>query len=77
MILADAVLGIECGSGLSSLAARRLGRDAFSIDFDPQSVRVASPEKDLRPLSRSPIHLSATVGGSHGCDEFVFRRSYH
>src|SRR5438876_354324 len=31
-------LDIGCGSGLFSLAARRLGATVFSFDFDPQSV---------------------------------------
>ena len=31
-------LDIGCGSGLSSLAAHRLGAEVFSFDFDPDSV---------------------------------------
>ena len=31
-------LDIGCGSGLSSLAARRLGAKVLSFDYDPQSV---------------------------------------
>ncbi len=31
-------LDIGCGSGLFSLAARRLGASVFSFDFDPESV---------------------------------------
>jgi 2-polyprenyl-3-methyl-5-hydroxy-6-metoxy-1,4-benzoquinol methylase len=34
-------LDIGCGSGLFSLAARRLGAEVFSFDFDPQSVACA------------------------------------
>ena len=31
-------LDVGCGSGLFSLAARRLGADVYSFDFDPNSV---------------------------------------
>src|SRR5947209_7772779 len=31
-------LDIGCGSGLFSLAARRLGAEVYSFDFDPESV---------------------------------------
>lgn len=34
-------LDIGCGSGLFSLAARRLGAQVHSFDYDPQSVRCA------------------------------------
>src|SRR3954470_22544117 len=34
-------LDIGCGSGLFSLAARRLGATVHSMDFDPSSVRCA------------------------------------
>jgi len=34
-------LDVGCGSGLFSLAARRLGARVFSFDFDPQSVACA------------------------------------
>ena len=34
-------LDIGCGSGLSSLAARRLGASVYSFDFDAQSVACA------------------------------------
>ena len=34
-------LDIGCGSGLFSLAARRLGAAVFSFDFDPESVACA------------------------------------
>jgi SAM-dependent methyltransferase len=34
-------LDIGCGSGLFSLAARRLGAEVHSFDFDPQSVACA------------------------------------
>src|ERR1700685_2678380 len=35
-------LDLGCGSGLFSLAARRLGARVFSLDFDPHSVACAS-----------------------------------
>lgn len=38
-------LDIGCGSGLFSLAARRLGAAVHSFDFDPQSVACASELK--------------------------------
>lgn len=38
-------LDIGCGSGLFSLAARRLGATVQSFDFDPQSVACASELK--------------------------------
>jgi 2-polyprenyl-6-hydroxyphenyl methylase/3-demethylubiquinone-9 3-methyltransferase len=38
-------LDIGCGSGLFSLAARRLGADVYSFDFDPMSVRCAEELK--------------------------------
>ena len=34
-------LDIGCGSGLFSLAARRLGATVYSFDYDPQSVACA------------------------------------
>ena len=34
-------LDIGCGSGLFSLAARRLGASVYSFDYDPQSVECA------------------------------------
>jgi 2-polyprenyl-3-methyl-5-hydroxy-6-metoxy-1,4-benzoquinol methylase len=36
-----AFLDVGCGSGLFSLAARRLGARVFSFDYDPQSVACA------------------------------------
>jgi 2-polyprenyl-6-hydroxyphenyl methylase/3-demethylubiquinone-9 3-methyltransferase len=39
-------LDIGCGSGLFSLAARRLGARVFSFDYDPQSVACAFQVKD-------------------------------
>ena len=39
-------LDIGCGSGLSSLVARRLGADVFSFDYDPQSVATTRALKD-------------------------------
>lgn len=38
-------LDIGCGSGLFSLAARRLGASVFSFDFDPESVACAEELK--------------------------------
>jgi 2-polyprenyl-6-hydroxyphenyl methylase/3-demethylubiquinone-9 3-methyltransferase len=38
-------LDIGCGSGLFSLAARRLGASVYSFDFDPQSVACAAELK--------------------------------
>lgn len=38
-------LDIGCGSGLFSLAARRLGAEVFSFDYDPQSVACAESLK--------------------------------
>ena len=35
-------LDVGCGSGLFSLAARRLGAEVHSFDYDPQSVACAS-----------------------------------
>ena len=37
-LLGKSFLDIGCGSGLFSLAARRLGARVHSLDFDPQSV---------------------------------------
>jgi 2-polyprenyl-3-methyl-5-hydroxy-6-metoxy-1,4-benzoquinol methylase len=43
MLSVDSLAGLRfldagCGSGLSSLAAKRLGATVYSFDFDPQSV---------------------------------------
>jgi 2-polyprenyl-6-hydroxyphenyl methylase/3-demethylubiquinone-9 3-methyltransferase len=38
-------LDIGCGSGLFSLAARRLGASVFAFDYDPQSVACAEELK--------------------------------
>lgn len=40
-------LDIGCGSGLFSLAARRMGAEVHSFDFDPQSVSCARELKRL------------------------------
>jgi 2-polyprenyl-3-methyl-5-hydroxy-6-metoxy-1,4-benzoquinol methylase len=40
-------LDIGSGSGLFSLAARRLGADVVSFDYDPESVRCAEDMRDL------------------------------
>ncbi len=37
-LVGKSFLDLGCGSGLSSLAAYRLGADVVSIDYDPQSV---------------------------------------
>jgi 2-polyprenyl-3-methyl-5-hydroxy-6-metoxy-1,4-benzoquinol methylase len=42
----ESFLDIGCGSGLFSLAARRLGARVHSFDFDPQSVACARELKD-------------------------------
>src|SRR5262245_56288943 len=39
-------LDVGCGSGLFSLAARRLGAQVLSFDFDPQSVACAQTLRD-------------------------------
>jgi 2-polyprenyl-3-methyl-5-hydroxy-6-metoxy-1,4-benzoquinol methylase len=39
-------LDVGCGSGLFSLAARRLGARVFSFDYDPQSVACTLQLKD-------------------------------
>src|SRR5947209_19743594 len=40
------LLDVGCGSGLFSLAARRLGAQVLSFDFDPLSVRCAELLRD-------------------------------
>jgi 2-polyprenyl-3-methyl-5-hydroxy-6-metoxy-1,4-benzoquinol methylase len=40
-------LDIGCGSGLFSLAARRLGAQVYSFDYDPRSVACASKLKEI------------------------------
>lgn len=47
-------LDIGCGSGVFSLAARRLGADVHSFDFDPDSVGCA--EELRRRYDRDPKH---------------------
>lgn len=39
-------IDVGCGSGLFSLAARRLGASVYSFDYDPESVACASYLKD-------------------------------
>ncbi len=46
-----AFLDIGCGSGLFSLAARRLGAKVLSFDYDPQSVACA---EELNRLMQKP-----------------------
>jgi len=41
-LVGQTFLDIGCGSGLFSLAARRLGAQVHSFDYDPQSVACAS-----------------------------------
>lgn len=41
-----ALLDIGCGSGLFSLAARRLGARVHSLDYDPQAVACATALRD-------------------------------
>lgn len=40
-------LDVGCGSGLSSLAARRLGANVHSFDFDPDSVACTTKLKSM------------------------------
>ena len=40
-LLGKSFLDIGCGSGLFSLAARRLGAEVHSFDYDPQSITYA------------------------------------
>ena len=42
-----AFLDVGCGSGLFSLAARRVGARVFSFDYDPQSVACTLQLKDI------------------------------
>ena len=45
-ISGQSFLDIGSGSGLFSLAARRLGADVVSFDYDPESVRCAEKMRD-------------------------------
>jgi 2-polyprenyl-6-hydroxyphenyl methylase/3-demethylubiquinone-9 3-methyltransferase len=45
-ITGQSFLDIGSGSGLFSLAARRLGADVVSFDYDPESVRCAEEMRD-------------------------------
>jgi 2-polyprenyl-6-hydroxyphenyl methylase/3-demethylubiquinone-9 3-methyltransferase len=53
-------LDIGCGSGLFSLAARRLGAAVYSFDFDPQSVACARELK--RRYFRDDTHWQVGPG---------------
>jgi 2-polyprenyl-6-hydroxyphenyl methylase/3-demethylubiquinone-9 3-methyltransferase len=55
-------LDIGCGSGLFSLAARRLGATVASFDFDPASVE-CTEELKRRYCSRDPL-WSITYGSA-------------
>jgi 2-polyprenyl-3-methyl-5-hydroxy-6-metoxy-1,4-benzoquinol methylase len=60
-------LDVGCGSGLFSLAARRLGASVVSCDFDPQSVACAQ-ELRRRFFSRDPdwrIELGSVLDRSY------------
>jgi 2-polyprenyl-3-methyl-5-hydroxy-6-metoxy-1,4-benzoquinol methylase len=46
-LMSKKVIDIGCGSGLFSLAARRLGADVYSFDYDPKSVACANDLKRL------------------------------
>jgi len=39
-------LDVGCGSGIFSLAAKKLGAEVFSFDYDPDSVKCAKTLKD-------------------------------
>ncbi len=52
-------LDLGCGSGLSSLAAFRLGADVVSIDYDPQCVACA---ENLRDRFAGPDRWSIRQG---------------
>ncbi len=80
-------LGVVSGSGLFSLAARRLGTRVHSFDYDPQSVACTRELKNRyfpndinwiveegSILNRDYINSLKTCGGGIGCNEFVFVR---
>jgi 2-polyprenyl-3-methyl-5-hydroxy-6-metoxy-1,4-benzoquinol methylase len=56
-----ALLDIGCGSGLFSLAARRMGARVHSFDFDPLSVRCA---EELRRLYAADDSMWSIERGS-------------
>jgi 2-polyprenyl-6-hydroxyphenyl methylase/3-demethylubiquinone-9 3-methyltransferase len=71
-------LDIGSGSGLFSLAARRLGATVHSFDFDPQSVACARELKrrwfsgDVRWTIEQASVLDATYVGSLGSFDVVY-----
>ena len=60
------LLDIGCGSGLFSLAARKLGADVVSIDFDEDSVACAKQlrEGNKIPESQWRIHQGSVLDKS-------------
>lgn len=67
-------LDIGCGSGLFSLAARRLGARVISFDFDPQSVACVATLKERY----FPRDDSWTIGEGSALDaEFMARLGQH
>lgn len=59
-------LDIGCGSGLSSLAANRLGAEVVSIDFDADSVACTEELKQHSGMvtngSSCEVRLSTKIG---------------
>jgi len=71
-------LDIGCGSGLFSLAARRLGAAVFSFDYDPQSVGCAqelrrryAPDDPHWQIAQGSV-LDATFLQSLGSFDIVY-----
>jgi len=71
-------LDIGCGSGLFSLAARRLGARVHSFDYDPQSVACAQelrrryfPEDPDWRIEEGSV-LDAGYLGALGCFDIVY-----
>src|SRR5205085_2190320 len=59
-------LDVGCGSGLFSLAARRLGAKVFSLDFDPESVRCTRQLKAA--YASDDAEWSIEEGSALDCD---------